>query len=61
MEISKSLLSFPRFASVDLALWNDFVYHFIIRPCDLTLLNVQWDVELQYLNPVPSIPFIQTR
>lgn len=61
IEISKSFLSFPRFATLDLVLRNDFVYHFIIRPCDLTLLNVQWDVELQYLNPVLSIPFIQTR
>lgn len=62
MKFSKSFLSFPYFCNlIDLTLQNNFVYHFIIRPCDLTLFNVQWDVELQYLNPVPSIPVIQTR
>lgn len=62
MELSKFCLTFPCFSNlIDLALWSDFVYHFIIRPCDLTLFNVQWDVELQYLKPILSIPFIQTR
>lgn len=62
MELNKFYLTFPCFSNLtDLALWSDFVYHFIIRLCDLTLFNVQWDVELQYLNPISSIPFIQTR